>query len=104
MSYNLNPIPVKYAQLVAHAQDQIFDQVNAHYKNALPALGNSIRNMRYALEIEDFSSLHREYLELKAQEDVAFFMQHDYEGYLPTRMQQVLRDVERELKAQGYVI
>lgn len=104
MSYQLNPSPVKYSQLVSRAQDQIHIQVNQHFQNALPSLSNAIRNMRYALLQEDYGTLHKEYMRLREIEDVAFFLNRDYEGYLPTKMQEVLREVETELTARGYKI
>ena len=104
ISYSLNPEPVKYAKLLSLAQDEVRELVNEHFQNALPALANAIRNMRFALEQEDYNALHQEYMRLRDQEDVAFFMTRDYEGYLPTKMQYVLREVEDELRAHGFVL
>lgn len=103
-AYKLNPNEVKYSQLVANAQDHIFEQVNAHFDMALPVLTNSIRNMRLALEEENYGELNREYKRLRDNSDVRFFLNPDYEGYLPVKMQEVLRDVEYQLKARGFDI
>lgn len=101
-SYELNPEPVKYSQMVARAQDRVFYQVQDHFEAAMPVLREALDNMRYAIENEDYNRLFREYLRLKDHKDVAFFMNRDYEGYLPYKMQQVLREVEDELSAHGF--
>jgi len=102
--YNLNPEPVKYTQLLAQAQAQVLDQVNEHFDKALNPLTDAVRQLRYDLEQGDYQAVYKEYLSLRENKDVAFFLNHDYEGYLPASMQVVLKEVEDDLKARGFKI
>lgn len=102
--YNLNPVPVKYTQLLARAQAQVLDLINEHFERALEPLKAAVSQMRYNLQQGDYQALYKVYLGLRDNKDVAFFLNHDYEGYLPASMQVVLREVEDDLKARGFKI
>lgn len=104
ISYHLDPEPVKYSTLLANAQEQVIEMVNDHFDRAVPQLTEAIRQLRYDIQSGDEQAAYKHYQALRNIPDVAFFLNQDFEGYLPVSMQVVLRDVEESLRAHGFKI
>lgn len=100
----LDPGNERYTDLSAEAHKELQAVLLMRFQRSLPVLNNNLRNLRYALEMNDDRGAYQAWLRLKDNDDIAFILNNDYDLYLPAGMIDTLRAVEAELKAKGYRI
>ncbi|MBF2053706.1 MAG: hypothetical protein IGS03_09625 [Candidatus Sericytochromatia bacterium] len=98
----LDPNPIEYVHTLNSARQNMNREMQARFQRALPAIKNAMLNMRYALEIEDYPMLNREYMRFKSDRDTAFVLDENHRPYLPRQMYTVVEQVEKTLQAEGY--
>lgn len=100
----LDPNPIEYVYTLNQARQNMNREMQARFQRALPAIKTTMLNMRYALEIEDYPMLNREYLRFKSDRDTAFVLDENHRPYLPRQMYEVVEQVEKTLQNEGYQI
>lgn len=98
----LDPNPIEYVYTLNAARQNMNREMQARFQRALPAIKTAMLNMRYALEIEDYPMLNREYLRFKNDRDTAFVLDDNHRPYLPQQMYTVVTQVEKTLQDEGY--
>jgi tetratricopeptide (TPR) repeat protein len=102
IAMDLNPDNIDYVRLMNDTHSRFVDEVRIRVQKMRPLLRQSLEDMRWALEVDDYDQVYRQYQKLLQNPDVDFFIGNNYRGYLPDEMRSSLVFIETTLRGRGY--